>query len=317
MGLYNAKSTARQHIVSESKVQNPLCSKGPRWHPCDHPLQLLSTIRAVNLLVLKDKTLVSQWDGAFFAVETIIMPGSTFIADHVGAFPKTCDRVLAATTLLGNKVLVTINAIEHVFHSREPLATKLLRASSTHKTLCVVRPFFIGDSSRSDGILALHTVLGKLMLMAGDTVEFISFGEETGGANHLLALAASEAVLVPDGLLVLHILITCNNGLQASLAAGRLLQGGAFAAPHLVVLLQHEGLVHQRCVALEAAEAGVMPVAVLEMQLLGISPNGFSALCTGVCTELLKALDAAMAAFFLHILLPLQRVTAIVAVKAF
>lgn len=64
-------------------------------------------------------------------------------------------------------------------------------------------------------ILALHTVLGKLMLMAGDTVEFISFGEEAGGANHLLALAASEAVLVPDGLLVLHILITLKEKMAA------------------------------------------------------------------------------------------------------
>lgn len=269
------------------------------------------------MLILKDKTLVSQWDGAFFAVETIIMPGSPFVADHVGAFPEACDGVLAATTLLGNKVLVTIHTIEGVVHSREPLAAQLLRASGTHKALCMVRPILIRYSSRSDCILALHTGLGKLMLMAGDTVDFISFREEAGCADHLLALAASEAFLMPDSFLVLHILITCNDGLQTSLAAGRLLQGGAFAAPHFVVLLQHEGLVHQRCVALEAAEAGVMPIAVLEMQLLGISPNGFSALRTGVCTKLLKALDTAVAAFLLHILLPMQWVTAIVAVKAF
>lgn len=59
-----------------------------------------------------------------------------------------------------------------------------------------------------------------------------------------------------------------------------------------------------------------MPVTVLEMQLLGVSSNGFLALNAGVGTDLLKALDAAVTTLFLHILLPLQRVTAVVAVKA-
>lgn len=54
----------------------------------------------------------------------------------------------------------------------------------------------------------------------------------------------------------------------------RPLRSGALAAPHLVVLFQHEGLVHQRGVALDAAEAGVMPVAVFEMQLLQTGGGG-------------------------------------------
>lgn len=59
-------------------------------------------------------------------------------------------------------------------------------------------------------ILALSTGLGKLVLMAGDTVEFITLGEEAPRSNHLLALAAGEAVLVPDHLLVLNILVSYN-----------------------------------------------------------------------------------------------------------
>lgn len=59
-------------------------------------------------------------------------------------------------------------------------------------------------------VLALSTGLGKLVLMAGDTVEFITLGEEAPRSNHLLALAAGEAVLVPDHLLVLNILVSYN-----------------------------------------------------------------------------------------------------------
>lgn len=48
---------------------------------------------------------------------------------------------------------------------------------------------------------------------------------------------------------------------------------------------------------------------------LGIGPDGLPALGTGVGTELLKALDTAVASFLLHILLPMQRGTTIVAVE--
>lgn len=44
--------------------------------------------------------------------------------------------------------------------------------------------------------------------MAVGAEDLISFREEAGSANHLFALTANEAVFVPDGLLVLHILIT-------------------------------------------------------------------------------------------------------------
>lgn len=59
-----------------------------------------------------------------------------------------------------------------------------------------------------------------------------------------------------------------------------------------------------------------MPVTVFEMQLLGVSANGFLALDTGVGTEFFKALHTAVASLLLHILLPVQRVAAVVAIKA-
>lgn len=48
------------------------------------------------------------------------------------------------------------------------------------------------------------------MLMAGDTEEVITLGEEAPRSNHLLALAAGETVLMPDHLLVLDILVSYN-----------------------------------------------------------------------------------------------------------
>lgn len=58
-------------------------------------------------------------------------------------------------------------------------------------------------------LVALHTMLGKLGLMASHTVEVLPFREEASGPNDLLAVAAGEAVLMPDGALVLHILVSC------------------------------------------------------------------------------------------------------------
>lgn len=49
---------------------------------------------------------------------------------------------------------------------------------------------------------------------------------------------------------------------------------------------------------------------------LGISPNGLLALHAGVGADLVKAGDTAVAAFLLHILLPMEGGAAIVAVKA-
>lgn len=48
------------------------------------------------------------------------------------------------------------------------------------------------------------------MLVAGDTVEVITLREETPRSNHLLALTASETVLMPDHLLVFNILVSYN-----------------------------------------------------------------------------------------------------------
>lgn len=279
-------------------------------------LQLFGTVGAVHLLLVKDKALVGQIHGAFFAVEAVVVPGLSFIGHHTGAFTKPSDGVLASSTLLGHKVLVAIHAVILVLHSGETLPSQLLRAGNTHKAIGMPGLILVSDSSRCDGLVALHAMLRKLGLVASHAVEVLPFREEASSPDDLLAVAAGEAVLVPDGPLVLHVLISCHDGLETALALGGVLTSGTLVAVNLVVL-GHKGLTGQGVKALGTAEAGVMPVSVLIVHLLGVRTNGLAAFCTGVGTELVKALQAAVVAILLHVLLPLQRVPAVVAVKLF
>lgn len=277
-------------------------------------LQLFGTVGAIHLLLMENKALVGQIHGAFFAVEAVVVPGLSFIGHHTGAFTKPSDGVLASSTLLGHKVLVAIHAVILVLHSGETLPSQLLRAGNTHKALAMPGLILVSDSSRCDGLVALDAMLGKFGLVASHAVEVLPFREEASRPDDLLAVAAGEAVFVPDGSLVFHVLISCHNGLEATLALGGVLPCGALVAQDLVVL-GHESFIGQGVQALGAAEAGVMPVAVLIMYLLGVCSNGLAALHTGVGAELVEALQAAVVAVLLHVLLPLQGVPAVVAVK--
>lgn len=58
----------------------------------------------------------------------------------------------------------------------------------------------------SSHLLAAGTVLGKLLLMASATVEFIPLGQETLRTDWLLTFKADEALLMPHFMLVLDIL---------------------------------------------------------------------------------------------------------------
>lgn len=152
--------------------------------------------------------------------------------------------------------------------------------------------------------------------MAIDTKDIGSFGEEASGPYGLLAVAAFKAFLMPGTALILHIFSTWLDQLVASIAAQGVLSGGALST-HNFIVLENKLFVGQRMVALGTAEASIMPVTALIMQLLGIHSNGFSAFSTGVGTDFLKALYTAVVSILLHILLPLKGSSAVVAIKAF
>lgn len=174
----------------------------------------------------------------------------------------------------------------------------------------------IADPTRGDGLLAAKTVLGKLLLMARGAVDVVPLGQETLRAYWLLAFEAGEALLVPHFVLVLNILRAWHNDLVAGLAAGAFFTGVAFATHDLAIIPGTEGLIGQGLVALGTAEAVLMPMPVLVIQLLGICADGAAAFGTGVGAELFKTAHADMLAVLFDILLALQVVAAVEAVKA-
>lgn len=52
----------------------------------------------------------------------------------------------------------------------------------------------------------MEAFLGKLLFVAGRTVDVLTLGQETLCADWLLALNAGEAFLMPHLVLVLHVL---------------------------------------------------------------------------------------------------------------
>lgn len=148
-------------------------------------------------------------------------------------------------------------------------------------------------------LFAADAVLGELLLIAGSAVHFITLGQEALGADWLLALKADETLLMPDFMLVLHILRsyretktllllttlttqrfhvknrccdTCTrtwrNHFVAALAARRSVTVSTLPTHDLAIILGGKRLIGQGLVALGTAETALMPVAVLMGQLL-------------------------------------------------
>lgn len=263
-----------------------------------------------------DEALIGQGEAALLAVEAILMPGVSLVVHHIGAMAESCDRVLAAMALLGHISLVAVHTVKSGLMGGEASSRQRLTAGLAHETLRVPGLVLVADPSGGDGLLAVEAFLGKLLVMAGDTVDIITLGQEALCADWLLAIKAGEAFLVPQLVLVLHVLGSWHDHLVAALAPVAILPGAALATHYLAVVPGAERLTGQWLVALGTAETVLMPVAVLMVQLLGISTNGASALCAGVGTELIKTLGAHVLVVLLHILLPVQVVTAVVAVEA-
>lgn len=270
----------------------------------------------MNVFSAEDEALVGQGQAALLAVEAVLVPGEALVVHHVGAMAEPCDGVLAAVALLGHVGLVAVHAEEVVLVGGEARPGQGLAAGAAHEALGVPGVVLVADAPGGDGLLAVETLLGKLLVMAGGAVDVLALCQEALGADGQLALEALEALLVPNILLVLHVLGPWHDHLVASLAPVAVLAGAALAAHDLAVVPGVEGLAGQRLVALGAAEAVLMPVAVFVVQLLGVGADGTSAFCAGVGADLVEALGAHVLLVLLHELLAVQVVAAVEAVEA-
>lgn len=287
------------------------------WPPGWLCSQLLSTVRAVDVLSVDDKALVGQGEGAFLAVEAVLVPGVTLVVHHVGPMAKPCDGILAAIALLGHGGLVAVHTVDLLLVGGEAGSGQALTACMTHKALGVPGLVLVAYTTCGDGLLAVEAFLGKFLLMARAAEYVVALVQEALRADWLLALEAGEALLMPHLVLILHVLGAWHDHLVAGLAPVAILAGATRATHDLAVVPGTEGLVSQGLVALGTAEAVLVPVTVLMVQLLGISPNGATAFGACVGTELVEALCTHVLLILHHILLPMQVVTAIVTVKAF
>lgn len=245
------------------------------------------------------------------------MPGFVLVVHHIGPSAKPCNRILASRALFGHISLIAVHTVEQIFMGRETSSSQWLLTRVTHKALRVPWLVLIGDPTTGNGLFAPDTVLGELLLMAGSAVHIITLGQEALVADRLLALKAGETLFVPDFMLVLHILRSCRNHFVAGLAARRSVSVSTLPTHDLAIVLSSKGLISQRLVALGTAEAALVPVAVLMVQLLCISAYRFATLSTSVGAELVEAAHTHVLVIFVGVLLSLQVFSAVEAVKPF
>lgn len=268
------------------------------------------------MIPVDDKALVGQREGALLAVEAVLVPGVSLVVHHVGAVAEPCNGVLAAMALLGHIGLKAVHAVNVILVGGEASCRQGFVAGFAHETLGVPGLVLVADPSRGDGLLAVEAFLGKLLVVARSAVDVLTLGQEALRADWLLAFEAGEALLVPHFVLVLHVLGSWHDNLVAALATVAILPGATLAAHYLAIVPGAERLGGQRLVALGAAETVLVPVAVLMVQLLGVGPNGASALSAGVGAELIEALGAHVLLVLLHVFLAVQVIAAVVAVEA-
>lgn len=122
-------------------------------------------------------------------------------------------------------------------------------------------------------------------------------------------------MLVPGLSIVLQLAGPWHNCLLTGNALGGELIAVAVIAQQLLVLAG-EGLVSQRAVTAEAAEAVLVVVAILVVQLPAVVADQLLALITGIGEVSIIAGDAVWAIVHLDVLAPIQGLLAVVAVEA-
>lgn len=224
-------------------------------------LDVLAALWAQDIITFGEEATANQGHGALLTVEAVIVP-LALLKGNVLAASKATDGGGAGGTLLGIKVAEAVETIGKVISRGKPLARQLLLAAGAQEAVLVPGLVTVGHPTSGDGLLAVHTLHGKLLLIAGHTEVMVVLGDEALGANGLLASLAGETGLVPAVTLVLHLPGAWHDGFLALVALGGILIGVALSAEELFIL-GGKGLVHQRALALEAHETLLMPVTVL------------------------------------------------------
>lgn len=205
-------------------------------------LDVFATLWAEDVVTFSEKTTPDQGHGTLLAVEAVIVPLALLKGDVLTP-SKATDGGSAGSALLGIKVAEAIEAIGEVISGGKPLARQLLLAASAQEAVLVPGLVTVGHPTSSDGFLAVHTLHGKLLLIAGHTEIMVVLGDKALGADGLLASLAGEAGLMPAVPLVLHLPGAWHDGFLALMTLGGILIRVTLSAEELLIL-GGEGLVH-------------------------------------------------------------------------
>lgn len=279
------------------------------------PSDVLSTVRTEDVVSLCEEASPHQGQGALLTVKAVVVP-LAFLKRDILCATQTTNGVGAPSTLLGIQFTEAGQAVWKLIPCCEALPRELLLASCAHEALLVPGLLPVSNTSCGDRLFALHALQGVLLLIAGHAEVLVLLGYEALGADGLLAAPTGEAGLVPAAALIFHLAGTWHDGLLALLALGRVFVGVAVGTQQLL-LLGGKRLVHQRAPTPGAVEAAFMPVPILVGQVLAVTANGCSTLLTGVGIQLLEAGHTVWALLLQNVLFAIQRLTAVVAVKAF
>lgn len=298
-------------ISSLSVLKHPI--RGVR-HASLRCLDVFAALWAQDVIPLSQEATPHQGHGALLTVEAVVVP-LALLEGNVLAPSEAADGGGAGGTFLGVKVAEAVETVGEVISGGEPLTRQLLLAASAQEAVLVPGLVMVGHPAGGDGLLAVHTMHGKLLLVAGHAEVVVLLGDEALGADWLLASLAGEAGLVPAVPLVLHLPGAWHDGFLAIMTLGGVFIGVALSAEELLIL-GGEGFVHQRAFALEALKTLLVPVTVLVGQIPGVAANRLLALLTGVGVQALVAFHTVRVLLPQDILLPKQGLLAVVAVVA-
>lgn len=278
-------------------------------------LLLAPTVGAQDVVTLGEEAPPHQRHRALHTRETLAVPLALLKGDVLSS-SQAGDRLGAAHTLLGVQIAEAVQAVGVVVAGGEALPGELASAADAQETLAVPRLLLIGHSARRDRLLAGGALVGELFLEAVHTEVCVVFGDEGLGADRLLTALTQEAGLMPTVPLILHLTRAWHDGLLAAAALGGVVVGVTLRTQQQLVF-SSERFLHQGATALSTLKTLLVPVTILIRQVLAVAANRSGAALAAVGEQVLVALGAVLRVLLHDVLLPQQRVFAVVAVEAF
>lgn len=239
-----------------------------------------TAVRAQNVVSVGKETLADERDRALLAVEMLIMPMAVF-KGNVLRSSKTGDGLGALEALFGEKLSEAVCAVGLFLLGGEALSRQRLLTVSAREAVAVVRIVLVRHTTRRNHFFALGALGREELLIASDAVVVFVFRDEALRPQSLLAVVASEAILVPLLAFVLHLLGAWSEDFVASVASGGEFVGVAVAAVDLL-LFAAERLVDEAVAADAADEAPLVPVLLFVREILGVCSYGFGAFFAGI-----------------------------------